>query len=492
MEVILLERVAKLGQMGETVKVRDGYARNFLLPRGKALRATKANKEHFEKQRAQLEARNLERRKEAEAVGEKLERTELHRSSARPARSGVLYGSVSTRDLAETMTAGGFSVNRDQIVLNRRSRRSASTRSRSSFIPEVEVKVTINIARSPEEAERQARGERVTIREETNLDDLGLEVGAALAEAGGRSAERRAAPADACERVLAFVLDWALHRCWVSSRVAGERLSLVGARGRRCGISSVKLRESYPSRGVRIGDSGGSADRRSSLPAGLPIRCYWITTLSSERRMAANALIARLEAVEPTYRVAPNNIDAEQALLGAILVNNDAYYRVSDFLEAGAFLRGPAPAHLRGRDEPDQGRQGRDADHAEDVPGRPGSRRRHGLAISRAPRRRGDDRHQRGGLRPHDLRPRHPPQPDRHRRGHGQRRLRRAGRDPRPATRSRRPSGGSTSSPRRAATTAASSASPRRSPAPSTWRRPPTSARASCRASPPASPTSTA
>ncbi len=161
---------------------------------------------------------------------------------------------------------------------------------------------------------------------------------------------------------------------------------------------------------------------------------------------------------------------------GAILVNNDAYYRVSDFLEADAFLRGPAPAHLRGGDEPDQGRQGRDPDHPEDLPGRPGSRRRHGLPISRPPRRRGHDGHQRGGLRPRDLRPRHPAAPDRHRRGHGQRRLRRAGRDRRRATRSRRPSGGSTSSPRRAATTAASSASPRRSPAPSTWRPRPSSA----------------
>src|ERR671913_353215 len=117
MEVILLERVAKLGQMGETVKVRPGYARNFLLSRGKALRATKANKEHFETQRAQLEARNLERRKEAEAVGEKLN-GQSFTVIRQAGETGVLYGSVSTRDLAEIVTARGFSVARGPIALN--------------------------------------------------------------------------------------------------------------------------------------------------------------------------------------------------------------------------------------------------------------------------------------------------------------------------------------------------------------------------------------
>src|SRR5918994_2566317 len=106
MEVILLERVAKLGQMGETVKVRDGFARNFLLPRGKALRATKANKEHFETQRAQLEARNLERRKEAEVVAERLN-GQSFTVIRQAGETGVLYGSVSTCDLAELVTAGG-------------------------------------------------------------------------------------------------------------------------------------------------------------------------------------------------------------------------------------------------------------------------------------------------------------------------------------------------------------------------------------------------
>jgi large subunit ribosomal protein L9 len=184
MDVILLERVAKLGQMGETVKVRSGYARNFLLPRGKALRASEGNKKHFEAQRAQLEARNLERRKEAEVVGEKLNGQSfiILRQSG---ETGVLYGSVSTRDLAEIMTQNGFTVDRNQVALNQPIKTIGLHNVPVALHPEVEVRVTINVARSPEEAERQARGEAVTARDELNLDDLGLEVGAALAEAGG-------------------------------------------------------------------------------------------------------------------------------------------------------------------------------------------------------------------------------------------------------------------------------------------------------------------
>ncbi len=183
MEVILLERIARLGQMGDRVKVRDGFARNFLLPRGKALRATTANKEHFDKQRAQLEARNLERRNEAEAVGEKLNGQNF--TVIRQAgETGVLYGSVSTRDLSEVITAGGFSVGREQIAIHHPIKTLGLHPVPVTLHPEVEVKVSINVARSPEEAERQARGESVTAREEHNLDDLGLEVGAALAEAG--------------------------------------------------------------------------------------------------------------------------------------------------------------------------------------------------------------------------------------------------------------------------------------------------------------------
>jgi len=184
MEVILLERVAKLGQMGDTVRVRDGYARNYLLPRGKALRATKENNARFEAQRAQLEARNLELKTEAEAVAGKLDGQSFI-IIRQAGETGVLYGSVSTRDIAEALTAAGFTVSRQQIVLNTPIKALGLHTVPVSLHPEVEVRVTVNVARSPEEAERQARGETVTTREETNLDDLGLEVGAALAEAGG-------------------------------------------------------------------------------------------------------------------------------------------------------------------------------------------------------------------------------------------------------------------------------------------------------------------
>ena len=187
MEVILLERVAKLGQMGETVRVRDGFARNFLLPRGKALRATDENKKRFETQRAQLEARNLERRKDAEVVGEKLDGQSFV-IIRQAGESGVLYGSVSARDLAETMSAGGFTVGRDQIVLNAPIKTLGLHTVAVALHPEVEATVIINVARSPDEAERQARGETVSTREEMSLDELGLEVGAALAEAGPEEA----------------------------------------------------------------------------------------------------------------------------------------------------------------------------------------------------------------------------------------------------------------------------------------------------------------
>ncbi|PSC05701.1 50S ribosomal protein L9 [Alsobacter soli] len=185
MEIILLERVAKLGQMGEVVRVKDGYARNYLLPRGKALRATGANKERFETQRAQLEARNLEARSEAQKVGEKLDGQSftIIRSAG---EMGQLYGSVAARDLAEVLTAGGFSVAKQQIALHTPIKAIGLHKVTVELHPEVEAVVTINVARSPEEAERQARGESVLQgREETNLEDLGLEVGAALAEAGG-------------------------------------------------------------------------------------------------------------------------------------------------------------------------------------------------------------------------------------------------------------------------------------------------------------------
>ena len=171
MEVILLERISRLGQMGETVKVKDGFARNFLLPQGKALRANEANKKKFEGQRAQLEARNLERKAEASKVAETLDGKSF--VAVRSAgETGQLYGSVSTRDIAELITAEGFSVNRNQILLNHPIKTVGLTNVAIALQPEVEVTVTLNIARTADEAERQAQGETLTTAEAIYGEDI--------------------------------------------------------------------------------------------------------------------------------------------------------------------------------------------------------------------------------------------------------------------------------------------------------------------------------
>jgi large subunit ribosomal protein L9 len=165
MEVILLERVSKLGQMGEVVRVKDGYARNFLLPKGKALRATDANRERFNTMKVDLEARNLEQKGEASKVGEKLDGKNfivLRQAS----ETGQLYGSVSTRDLATLLGEAGFSANRTQIALNAPIKTIGMHKVPISLHPEVEISVTVNVARNNDEAERQARGEDVTVRRE--------------------------------------------------------------------------------------------------------------------------------------------------------------------------------------------------------------------------------------------------------------------------------------------------------------------------------------
>jgi large subunit ribosomal protein L9 len=162
MDVILLERVGRLGQMGDVVKVRDGYARNFLLPQGKALRATAANKEAFEGQRKQLEARNLELKSEAEGVAGRLE-GQTFVSIRQAGDTGQLYGSVSTRDIADAVTAGGFAIDRRQVLLDKPIKALGLHDIRVALHPEVTVKVSINVARSEDEAERQARGEDVTV-----------------------------------------------------------------------------------------------------------------------------------------------------------------------------------------------------------------------------------------------------------------------------------------------------------------------------------------
>jgi large subunit ribosomal protein L9 len=157
MEIILLERVAKLGQMGDVVRVRDGYGRNFLLAQGKALRATKENIARFETERAQIEVRNLDSRKEAEAVAGRLEgQTFVVLRSA--SEAGALYGSVTSRDVAEAATLAGFSVERRQIVIDRPVKELGLHPLVVALHPDVSANITLNVARSAEEAALQASG----------------------------------------------------------------------------------------------------------------------------------------------------------------------------------------------------------------------------------------------------------------------------------------------------------------------------------------------
>ena len=169
MDVILLERIAKLGQMGDVVSVKDGFARNYLLPQQKALRATEENKAEFESRRTQLEATNLERRTEAEGVAGKLT-DQTYVAIRQAGDTGQLYGSVSTRDIAEIITEGGVSVTRRQVNLAQPIKTLGLHPVKLQLHPEVIVDVTVNVARSEDEAERQARGEDVTVIQDEALD----------------------------------------------------------------------------------------------------------------------------------------------------------------------------------------------------------------------------------------------------------------------------------------------------------------------------------
>jgi len=166
MHVILLERIAKLGQMGDVVRVKDGFARNFLLPRGKALRATEANRSRFETMKVDLEARNLELKSDAEKIGKKLDGQSLT-VLRQAAEGGQLYGSVSPRDLAGLVSDKGFMIDRNQIALNIPIKMIGRHEVPVILHPEVEVKIRVIVARNADEAERIARGEDVTVvREE--------------------------------------------------------------------------------------------------------------------------------------------------------------------------------------------------------------------------------------------------------------------------------------------------------------------------------------
>jgi large subunit ribosomal protein L9 len=195
MQVILLERVEKLGQMGDEVRVKDGFARNFLLPQKKALRANKTNREYFQSQKVQLETRNLERKSEASKIAEKLEGKTfmlLRQAGDR----GQLYGSVSPRDIADVISAGGFSVSRTQVTLDKPIKSIGLIPLSVVLHPEVRVGVTINVARTEDEAERQARGENV-LAEKTEIEEARVAAEELFEEGAGPKEEEAEVPAEA-------------------------------------------------------------------------------------------------------------------------------------------------------------------------------------------------------------------------------------------------------------------------------------------------------
>ncbi len=181
-ELILLQRVEKLGQMGELVKVKPGFARNYLLPQKKAIRANKANLAKFEAERAQLEAQNIKRRDEAERLAERIGAMSVV-ILRQAGESGSLYGSVSPRDISDACTAGGMTTNRNQVVLESPIKLLGLTKVRVVLHPEVSITVTVNVARSVEEAERQARGESVARDDDDLPDDMAEMLAEGLAEA---------------------------------------------------------------------------------------------------------------------------------------------------------------------------------------------------------------------------------------------------------------------------------------------------------------------
>jgi len=180
MEVILLERVGKLGQMGDVVRVKDGFARNFLLPRGKALRATADNKNRFEEMKTELTARNIEAKGGAEKLAATLD-GKIISMIRQASEAGQLYGSVSTRDIASLLNADGATVSRSQIALNTPIKTLGQHKVPLALHPEVETNITVIVARSADEAERIARGEDVTVRRTEAEEDA--EAAAATAEA---------------------------------------------------------------------------------------------------------------------------------------------------------------------------------------------------------------------------------------------------------------------------------------------------------------------
>ena len=193
MEVILLERVAKLGQMGELVRVKDGYARNFLLPRGKALRATSANRDKYEHMKADLEARNIEAKAEAGKVAEKIDGHNVV-VIRQASEGGQLFGSVSVRDIVTSFEAEGVKISRSQILLDAPIKTIGKHEIQVAVHPEVEVGVSVTVARSAEEAERINRGEDISTRQEDQ--DAAAEAIAAAGEFFDPDADQEEEPAE--------------------------------------------------------------------------------------------------------------------------------------------------------------------------------------------------------------------------------------------------------------------------------------------------------
>lgn len=205
MDVILLERVAKLGQMGEVVSVKQGYARNFLLPQGKALRVNAANMARFEAEKAQLEARNLETKKEAQALADKLDgETFIVIRSASDA--GSLYGSVTPRDIAGHATEAGFTVDKGQVVIGAGIKELGLHKATVNLHPEVAAEITLNVARSEEEAELQASGKSIQelaaeeeAAAEFEIQELFDDIGSAASDDEDLAEAAGVAPAEASD-----------------------------------------------------------------------------------------------------------------------------------------------------------------------------------------------------------------------------------------------------------------------------------------------------
>lgn len=203
MNIILLERIARLGQVGDVVRVKDGYARNYLLPNGKALRATAANMKEFESRRAEIEARNLEMQSEAQQVSERLNGQSVT-MIRRAGQTGQLYGSVNTRDIASSLEETGFKVLRSQILLNEPIKKIGIHEITVALFADVSASVSVNVARSEDEAERQALGEDVSVaddsfddEEEVAVDEDAPDLDEVFEEGAGETADTEESDADA-------------------------------------------------------------------------------------------------------------------------------------------------------------------------------------------------------------------------------------------------------------------------------------------------------